>query len=449
MKKITLFITLLCSHGLLASQAHINPPNIYDDDVIIPAPGTHIDATNVIINKPSFYKPIFTLGHGLGFAWAGREGFDKFLGAGMEVINIGNNTYRLQPNNTPYGYPEDVKLPNRNPKMTVEVENINYYMTGKDLIMGDPKVQEETLESAFIATVLNCSPTQEDTTTTVATHEETESWSRSETQGSSMEAGIKTGFSVTVKIPLTGQVQGSTEFNTSFSDQQSWTESKSGTETNSFQVRHEMKIKPLHKRTVNLYFMKARAKIPYTTKLIMDYDLKFNGFLRFKDDYINDIPDYYEPHKSPQHNDWNGNAYKEDTSRYETISYTFGTGATSAKDDILSQYMNDLSGYSESSPWDWDTYITSMVNSLGMTCSKWNGSYFEEVPCEDTMQAWEQWGNQPLAEVLRRYAVQESGEFDVETVGLFHVVSGQDIPLTENEIVTSCAGRTDTLTIYE
>ena len=310
------------------------------------------------------------------------------------------------------------------------------------MVLYEARLTDEVPKSYVKQVSYNCSSSQSDTATSVVRHEETASWSKSSTQGTSNEVGIKQGFKFKFRVPFTGTgVESNTEVSASFAKNNSWTDTNSGQETIAFETRYETEIPPNHKKSVSVFFTEVTAKIPYTNKLVMDYDLTFNGFLRYKDNYIKDIPDYYNAYQRALHNDWNGNAYKPYLSKGETISYTFGGNSLSAREDILSEYVNDLSGNNYSSPWDWKKYISSMVNSFDLTCSKFENGLIVDVPCESEMQAWKQWGNQPLAEVLRRHVVQETGEFEVKTAGLFHIVSSEATPMTQSEIAAQCINK--------
>lgn len=442
MKKLAIIISILCNQSVLASDESVIP-HIYSDHVITPAPGTSINGIDVIVNSPEFYKPIYALGHGLGFAWAGREGFDGATGIGIDRIYVDDSTYRLEPEkNGEYVYPSGMRIPNPKERLTVDVENISFYTTGDDLILYEAQLTNQVPKSFVKQVSYNCSDTYSDTATNVVRHEETASWTKSSTEGISSEVGIKQGFKFSVEIPLSGTgFESNTEISASFGKNESWTESNSGQETIAFETRYETEIPPKHKKSVSVTFIEATAKIPYTNKLVMNYDLKFTGFLRYKTHLGNNIPDYYHIDKEPLYNDWNGNAYRPNISQGETISYTFGRNGLSARDDILSQYVNDLSGYNYSSDWNWSKFISSLVHSLNYTCSKFENGTIVNAACDNDMQAWKQYGNQPLAEVLRRHVVQETGVFDIKTAGLFHVVSSEAIPMTQNEIAAQCAHR--------
>ncbi|NRF27998.1 aerolysin family beta-barrel pore-forming toxin [Vibrio coralliilyticus] len=420
-----MILTVSISHP---SSAQTYTPQIDADYIIYPQPGTTIDAAEIIVNTSYFYKPIYKLGHGLGFAWAGKKGYNTSVGYGTERVKTSSNSYHLSPrvlsgvNHNPQ--PDD--------RLEVDIENIKFWMNGEDLLLADAELISAEPKAYQKAVMYNCDPNHTDIADSLIRHTETTDWSKSNSHGVSAEVGIEQAFEIEANIPLIGGATSTTTFSASFGTDHSWTSTNGGSETINFQQSYSTEVPPRTKKVVELNYYKSKARIPYSNKQIMSYDLTFRGFLRESYNMSNGFPSDLDIDNYPLYNDWTGNAYRpSDLDTYEVFDFTFGLGTKSAQQDIYSQYVNDLAGINNSSPWNWSKYISSSVHSLGMECN-----YNE---CDTDLEVWYQYGNQPLAEVLRRWGVHEEGAFVVNTAGLFHIVSSEAIPMTADEIATQCS----------
>ncbi|MFW7525801.1 aerolysin family beta-barrel pore-forming toxin [Vibrio ostreicida] len=408
------------------------PPHVYGDKVFRAAPGTTIDGAEVIVNHYSFYKPLYRFGHGLGFAWAGAKGFDRQIGSLILNDKVGSD-YHLYPN-PKYSDPDVAGTgPYTDNRLEIFIENIRFYMTGEDLTLYDAELLEQEPKAFQKAVMYNCDSQLSDSSTAVIRHTEGESWSKGKTNGISSDIGVKSSFSVNVKVPLTAEYTATSEFSASFGTDNSWSSSNGGDEQIAHEQRYTTTIPPRSKKTLNLTYVKSKSRIPYKNKIVMSYDIKLKGFLRERDYFTDQLPEYLHTNLPyyPLYNDWKGNAYRPtDIGRYDELSYRFGSGVLDAQQDIKSQYVNFFAGNQYAGPWDWNKYITSMVQSTNQTC--------RDDSCVSDMDVWQHWRNQPLAEVLRRYVVEEEGAFEIEATGLFHVTSSQAEPMTAEEFAVQC-----------
>ncbi|MCC2525779.1 aerolysin family beta-barrel pore-forming toxin [Vibrio coralliilyticus] len=428
MKLATLTPAILIASMSQLSAAQTYTPQIDSDYMIYPQEGTTIDAAEVIVNKSYFYKPIYRLGHGLGFAWAGQKGYHKSVGYGIKRTKTASDSYHLEPkvlsgvNHGPH--PDD--------RLEVDIENIKFTINGEDLLLGDAEIVSSEPKAYQKAVMYNCDPNHTDEARSVVTHTESSEWNKSSSHGVSADVGVSQAFEVKAEIPFV-ETSTTTTFSASFGTDHSWTSTNGGKEEINFQQDYSTTIPPRSKKVVNLNYFKTKARIPYSNKQIMSYDITYRGFLRDHYNMSKEFPSYLDIVKYPLYNDWTDNAYRgRDISKYEVFNYTFGQGSKTAQQDIYSQYVNDLGGILNSSKWNWEKYISSSVRSLGMKC-------LADYPCSNDRETWDRYGNQPLAEVLRRFGVIEEGYFEVDTAGLFHVVSGEALPMTADEIATQCS----------
>ena len=282
---------------------------------------------NIIQNK-EFIKNWADVADNLGFAWCSGTN-SKFVGQDFgftKVIENGKSVYILKANynsNDPYadGYRADERL-------EMKISNIRFVVDPSTIEFGKAKITEEKPLLAASSYATNSGNT-EDSVNMNFNYSSTVSSSKTDNFKFSEGIGVKTTFQTGVPFLFEGKLE--TSFN--FSADQGWSNTKGESKTTSIATQYSAKVPASSKRLIKLVSVQRKSEVPYSAKMYMEYDITFNGFLK-----------------------WSGNAHKNHPDDRPIVSIKFGgKNNMSATEHILDMYKHrNINGYSD---WDWNWMI--------------------------------------------------------------------------------------------
>ncbi|ABE55538.1 Aerolysin/hemolysin/leukocidin toxin [Shewanella denitrificans OS217] len=333
---------------------------------------------NDVINEPSFINSLFLLGHHLGYAWAGGTA-SQYVGQDIDVRRESSNEYSLKARyngNDPYagGYRASERL-------KVNLQNIHFVTNPQDLQLGSPQVYDREAIYTAPVVIYNWGET-EDTGVATLNYDYTTSWAKTDNFSFSETIGVTNKY----EVGIPGLGGAAAEIRAEFSATQGWSETDGNSTSISAQAQYRALMPPRSKRYVSITLFKQKADVPYTSRLFMMYDIKYENFLR-----------------------WGGNAHIDHPTNRPNFPYTFG-GANAnnlnGPEALVDQYLHqDINGYGV---WDWPAAINSAQSK----------NNFE----------WQ------LASIIRKHGAPISGKFTAIDSSQFNVDASESFPLTAEDI---------------
>ena len=296
-----------------------------------------------IIQNQKFIKNWANVADEIGFAWCGGTK-GKYVGDDFgftRTTENGKPIYILKANynsNDPYaeGY-------RRNETLEMKISNVKFFVDPSTIEFGKTKIIEEKPVVASSAYATNSGST-EDSVGMNFNYSSTVSSSKTDNFKFSEGIGVKTTFQTGVPFLFEGKVE--TSFN--FSAEQGWSNTIGESKTTSVGTQYTAKVPAKSKRLIELVSVQRKSEVPYSAKMYMQYDITFNGFLK-----------------------WSGNAHKDHPDYRPTVSVTFGgKNNMSASEHILDMYKHrNINGYSD---WDWNwlinkkgqSYVDNIIDSV-------------------------------------------------------------------------------------
>ena len=288
-----------------------------------------------IIQSKDFIKNWANVAHYLGFGWCSgtktkRVGDDFSF---RKVIENGKVAYVLKAN---YDSNDTHASGYRaNERLEMKISNVRFVIDPSTIQFGKAKITEKKPLIASSAYATNHG-TVEDDVEMKFKYSSSETSSKTDNVNFTEGIGIKTTFQLGVPYIFEGKA----ETNFDFSSSQGWSNTQESNKTTEVSTKYAAKVPAKSKRLVELVSIERKSDVPYTSKIYMEYDITFNGFLR-----------------------WSGNAQENHPDDRPVVSITFGgNNNMSAAEHILDMYNHkDINGYSE---WDWNWMINKHGQSL-------------------------------------------------------------------------------------
>ena len=374
-----LTLSCLTALGTVSLLAEAAIPNTIPKLSMVEHAAPDLDSLkNDAINDPSFISSLFSLGHHLGYAWAGGTA-SQYVGEDIEVRRESSNEYSLRARyngNDPYasGY-------RANERLKVNLQNIHFVTNPQSLKLGSPQVYDREAIYTAPVVIYNWGDT-EDTGVATLNYDYTTSWAKTDNFSFSEKIGVTNKYEV--GIPGIGGA--SSEISAEFSASQGWSETDGKSATISSQAQYRAIMPPRSKRYISITLFKQKADVPYTSSLYMMYDIKYENFLK-----------------------WGGNAHINHPTNRPNFPYTFG-GANAnnlnGPEALVDQYLHqDINGYGV---WDWPAAINSAQSKSG----------FE----------WQ------LANIVRQHGAPINGKFTAIDSSQFNIDASESYPLTDEDI---------------
>lgn len=290
-----------------------------------------------IVNDPAFIGNYATLANTLGYGWCGGD----YVGQNFAVSQSGSD-YVLQAmkgNNS--GYRDNDRL-----KMTVS--NVKFFIDPTTIVKETPKISDVEASSASYTNIFNNGRTaiKGGAEAMVA---RTGTMSNTINESFTNTIGLKETVTATVGVPAVASGSVALETSMSFSQESGWTSTTTNSTTDQQKYNISNVLIPANSHVpINITTDKCKATVAYTAKVYADYNITFDGFMRYE-----------------------GNNDASHPTDRPSKSYTFGAvGGKSAVEDIKDQYAHrNITGYSS---WDWNGVVndngSDITNNLLANC---------------------------------------------------------------------------------
>lgn len=319
-------------------------------------------------DSENFIKPVSYLAHYLGYAWVGGD-HSTFIGEDMDVNRDGDD-WIIRGNNSGEcsGYRCDEKS-------SIRVGGFEYTLDPGSFSHGEVTQSDRVLVDTIVAWATNRTDTPQPGYDVTLTYTSLSNWSKTNTYGLSEKVSTKNKF----KWPLVGETEVSIEIDAN----QSWASQNGGSVSTELSQSVRPLVPPHSRVPVKIQLYKASISYPYEFKANINYDITFNGFLR-----------------------WAGNAWYTHPQDRPNLNYTFKIGPFKSEETSLryqwdKRYLTDNMKW-----WDWNWAIDN--NGL------------------DSMK-------DILSKVLRPIRANITGNFTAESQYAGDIEIGTPEPLSGNE----------------
>lgn len=255
-----------------------------------------------VVNDDNYFiKPASYLAHRLGYAWVGGN-HSPYVGDDMDVRKQGD-TWVVQGNNDGYcdGYRCDEKT-------SISVSNFTYILDDGSFSHGEVTQSDRELIKMIEVHAVNNTDVDQQVVVNLK-YDKSTNWSKTDTYGYNEKIAVKKSF----EWPLVGGFEATVEFGAT----QSFASTDGGAETESVTVEARPTI-PAHSTVpVRVALYRSNISYPYEFKADVNYDVTFDGFLR-----------------------WSGNAWHTHPTNRPYQRHTFRVGS----------YVNNQSNI----PFQWD-----------------------------------------------------------------------------------------------
>lgn len=283
----------------------------------------------------------------LGFAWCGGTNYER-IGEGFDFergTENGKPVYYLKSHyNSTDSYAEGYRA---NERLEMKVSNVRFVMDPSDLEFKKAKITELKPEIDASTYATNEGNSEDTVGITV-----NDTKIKTVTKTDNFKFGEKIGIKGSVKVGIPFLLENKLETSFETSAEQGWSKAEGNTKTDIVITQYNAKVPAHSRRYVELVKFKKKSEVPYSAKIYMEYDITFNGFLR-----------------------WSGNARKDHPEDRPTVSVTLGgKNNMSATEHLSDLYKHrNIPGYSE---WDWkwmketydercgEGYVENLVNDV-------------------------------------------------------------------------------------
>lgn len=285
-----------------------------------------------VASHPIVIEKLALLAHVLGFGWCGGTR-SQHIGGDFDVSKSGTS-YILQARynkNDPFsdGYWADRRLKITLSKFIVLIDP-------SKLSFAKPYITEMEPSTLSTSVATNFSHETAANTTCTASYQLAKTVTHS--TNFSFTEGVKISAKQKVSIPF-AESEISEEF--SFSSTQGWTNSESTTESETLAKSCNVEVPRRSKVHVAVIVERTKSEVNYTGEALVEFDVAFEGFLR-----------------------WSGNGRKDHPTNRPTMKAQFGSEEKHGLEDIIDQYEHrHIPGYSD---WDWDWIEKNFPGSMKM-----------------------------------------------------------------------------------
>lgn len=284
-----------------------------------------------VASHPIVIERLALLAHILGFGWCNGTR-SQYVGGDFDVSKSGSS-YILQAR-----YHRDDPFADgywSNRRLRITLSNFVVLIDPLKLSFGKPFITD--LQPSTLSTILAENPSKNEAQITKTTSVQLAKTISHSTSVSFTE-GLKLSAMQKVSIPF-AESRISEEF--SFSSTQGWSDSESTTTSNTESDSCTVKVPPHSKVHIRVIAERTKSEVNYTGEAFVEFDVAFEGFLRYS-----------------------GNARKDHPTGRPIVKVQFGNEKKHGLEDIIDKYEHrHIPDYSE---WDWNWIETNFPGNVGM-----------------------------------------------------------------------------------